>query len=178
MIQYLKSLTSRFCKEEKGAASVEFVLYFTVMFTIMAASVEIAYINLRHAMLERSVDLATRDIRLATGAVPDYATVKANVCEKATVLEDCEANLRLEMVQVDPRDLSTAPTDADCQNMEEEPSPVRSFTPGTDNDLMLLRACLKYKPLIPTSKFSSQLTFDTEGYAQMIVTSAFVQEPR
>lgn len=178
MISSLKRFAARFRRSEDGSASVEFVLYFTVFFMVLAAGVEIAYINLRHAMLERAVDLTTREIRLSTGELPTYETVRAQICTEATILDGCEANLRLEMVQVDPRDTAAIPYDADCQNASQEPRPVRNFVPGNDNDLMLIKACLKYKPMMPTSEFAQALNMDDQGYAQLVVTSAFVQEPR
>ncbi|MBO9467703.1 pilus assembly protein [Tropicibacter sp. R15_0] len=179
MMCSIKQFTRRFQKEEDGNATVEFAVYFTVFFLILAAAVEIAYINLRHAMLERGVDLATREIRLATGHIPDYSEVRTKICEEATVLDACESNLRLEMVQVDPRDFNaTAPNDTDCQNAAEDPRPVRNFVHGQDNQLMLIRACLKYKPMMPTTAIGKELNLDDYGYAQLIVTSAFVQEPR
>ena len=178
MMTRLQSFATRFRKDEDGNSTVEFAVYFTAIFLLLAASVEIAYINLRHAMLERGVDLATRDIRLSTGDIPTYETTRAMICSKAAILDDCEANLRLEMVQVSPRDLSGAPTDADCQNGEDDPRPVRNYTPGQDNDLMLMRACLMYKPMLPTTSLGKQLNKDEHGYAQLIVTAAFVQEPR
>ncbi|WP_425099738.1 TadE/TadG family type IV pilus assembly protein [Tropicibacter sp. S64] len=174
----IHSFARRFRRDEDGNATVEFAVYFTVFFLLLAAGVEIAYMNLRHAMLERGLDLATREIRLSTGDIPTYADVRAMICEKATILDECESNLRLEMVQVSPRDFSAAPVNADCQNAEQEPHPVRNFVPGQDNDLMLIRACLKYKPMLPTTSLGKQLNKDEEGYAQLVVTSAFVQEPR
>jgi len=169
----------RFSKEEDGSGTVvEFVLYFTVFMMVLAAGVEIAYLNLRHAMLERGVDLAAREIRLNTGTVPSYEQVRARICEEATILDECGGNLRLEMVQVDPRSFTGMPTDVDCSNASAEPRPVRNFTPGQDNDLMLIRACLKYKPMMPTTSFGMQLGVDDDGYSQLVVTAAFVQEPR
>lgn len=178
MMKQLKRFAARFRRSEDGSASVEFVLYFTVFFMVLSAGVEIAYINLRHAMLERAVDLTTRDIRLATGDLPTYEDVRAKICDEAAILDGCESNLRLEMVQVDPRDTAAIPYDADCQNAAEEPRPVRNFIPGNDNDLMLIKACLKYKPMMPTSEFAQALNIDDQGYAQLVVTAAFVQEPR
>ncbi|MFW2543304.1 TadE/TadG family type IV pilus assembly protein [Primorskyibacter sp. 2E107] len=178
MIACITKHLARFRRDEDGNSTVEFALYFTVFFLILAAGVEIAYINLRHAMLERGVDLATREIRLSTGHVPSYTDVRGMICSKAAVLDDCESNLRLEMVQVAPRDLSGAPNDADCQNAAQDPRPVRNFVAGQDNDLMLIRACLKYKPMLPTTSIGKELNKDAEGYAQIVVTSAFVQEPR
>jgi hypothetical protein len=169
---------ARFLRREDGTATMEFVIYFSVFFLVLAAGVEIAYLNLRHAMLERGLDLATRDIRLSTGDIPSYEDVRTRVCEEAAILDSCSENLRLEMVQVHPRDLSGMPIEADCRNAEEDPRPVRNFQHGQDNDLMLIRACLKFKPMLPTTGLGKELNTDAEGYAHLIVTSAFVQEPR
>ncbi|MDA7426089.1 TadE/TadG family type IV pilus assembly protein [Thalassococcus lentus] len=168
----------RFRAEETGSASVEFVLYFTVMFFVIAAAVEMSYMNLRHAMLERSVDYAVRDIRLATGDIPSYADVKSKICTEAAIIDECESNLQLEMIQVDPRAFSGLNAFADCQNAAEDPRPVRNFEHGQDNQLMLLRACMKFRPMFPTTGLGQELNKDADGYAQLIVTSAFVQEPR
>lgn len=179
MMFQITQFARRFQKEEDGNATVEFSVYFTIFFFILAAAVEIAYINMRHAMLERGLDLATRDIRISTGQIPSYEDVRTKICTKAAILDDCENNLRLEMVQVDPRAFSsTAPYDTDCQNAAEEVRPVRNFVHGQDNQMMLIRACLKYKPMMPTTAIGKELNLDEYGYAQLIVTSAFVQEPR
>jgi hypothetical protein len=178
MMSRFTRIASRFRKSDDGNATVEFVVFFTVFFIILATGVEIAYMNMRHTMLERGVDLVTRDIRLATGHIPGYAEVRTKICDAAAVVDDCEDNLRLEMVQVDPMNFVAPPTSADCQNAVEDPRPVRSFVHGQANQLMLIRACLKFKPMMPTTALGKELLKDEEGYAQLIVTSAFVQEPR
>lgn len=171
-------LLKRFRNEEEGSATIEFSIYFTIFFFILAAAVEIGYMNLRHSLLERGGDIATREIRLNTGAVPTYEKVRQTICDEAVIVEGCADNLRLEMIEVDPRSFTAIPPSADCLNAEEEPRPVRNFINGRDNQLMLIRACLKYKPAMPTTSFGLALKKDAQGYAQMVVTSAFVQEPR
>lgn len=168
----------RFVKDESGNATIEFCILFTSYFLMLFAGVEIAYINTRHALLERSLDIAVRDIRLATGHIPTYAEVRSQLCTETGIIDDCDGNLRLEMVQVDPRNFWTIEPNPDCINAEEAPRPVRSFEHGQDNELMLIRACVKYKPMIPTTGWFNDHLLDTQGYAQMIATSAFVQEPR
>jgi Flp pilus assembly pilin Flp len=178
MIKIMKSKLRAFRKDEEGTATVEFVLYFTLIFFVPAAGVEIAYMNLRHAMLERSVDQVVRDIRLSTGNIPSYDEVRENICEKASIIEECEDNLRLEMVQVDPRAFSGMPANADCVNAAQDPHPLRNFEHGQDNQLMLMRACMKFKPVFPSTGIAQELNMDSDGYANLIVTAAFVQEPR
>lgn len=178
MTHRLTQLFTRFRQDEEGSTTVEFSVYFTIFFFILAAAVEMGYMNLRHALLERGVDLATREIRLNTGDVPTYEEVRAIICEEAVIVSGCTDNLRLEMIQVDPRNFTAIPPSADCINAEEEPRPVRNFQSGLDNQMMLMRACLKYKPAMPTTSFGLALQKDAQGYAQMVVTSSFVQEPR
>lgn len=178
MIRVMRSYFVRYAREEKGAAAIEFVLYFSLLFVVLAASVEMGHINLRHAMLERSVNKVVRDIRLNTGEVPTYESLRSSICAQSHIVDECESNLVLELREVDPREFQGLPAGADCMNAAEEPRPVRQFEPGTDNALMLMRACVTYRPIFPTSQFSSLLQLDSDGYSRLVVRSAFVQEPR
>lgn len=174
----LAKTLSRFRRDEQGSATIEFVLYFSVLFVILAAAIELANINLRHAMLERAVEVAVRDIRLSTGEVPTFQEVRTKICEEAQVLDECESNLMLEMKQVTPTNFASLPEAPDCINSQQDPRPVRQFEPGQDNELMLIRACLKYNPVLPTAPLAAAIDTDDDGYAKLIVRSAFVQEPR
>jgi hypothetical protein len=169
---------SRFRRSQDGNATVEFAIWFSVVIALLGTGVEIAYMNLRHAMLERAVDLAVRDIRLGTGAVPSYEEVRAKICEKARVIDDCTGNVTLEMVEVDPRNFGGFAESADCRNVMQEPRPVRNFVAGRENGLMLLRACLAFKPMMPTTGLGGTFATDADGYAWLVVNAAFVQEPR
>ncbi|MEQ5871105.1 pilus assembly protein [Sagittula sp. NFXS13] len=179
MMSRIQGFATRFCNDEEGAsASIEFIFYFLAFFVILMTAFEISAINIRHAMLERAVDMSVRDIRLSTGDVPSYSDLRRQICEDAGVIESCSDNLRLEMVQVDPRDFWTISDIPDCKNAEQPPRPLRNFVEGQDNALMLVRACLKYKPIFPTTAVGAGLDQDAQGYAKLIVNSAFVQEPR
>ena len=139
MKRRINTFLTRFRRDESGSATIEFVFYFSVLFMILAAAVELATINLRHAMLERAVEVSVRDIRLNTGDIPSYQEVHSRICEEAAVLVDCSLNLKLEMKQVDPQNFASLPEAPDCVNAVEEPRPVRQFEPGQDNDLMLMQ---------------------------------------
>lgn len=173
----LLRLLRRVRRDEDGSVTIEFAIWFSVVFALLATGVEIAYMNLRHAMLERAVDMAVRDIRLGTGAPPSYDEVLRGICDGARVIDDCEGNVTLEMIRVDPRAFATLPDTPDCRNVIEEPRPVRQFAEGEDNEVMLLRACLAFKPMIPTTGLGANLATDSEGFAWLVVKSAFVQEP-
>ncbi len=173
-----RRLISRFVRREDGNATVEFAIWFSLVFALLATGVEIAYMNLRHAMLERAVDIAVRDIRLGTGAVPSYADVRTTICNTASIIDDCEGNVTLEMIEVNPRSFSSFAESADCRNASEEIRPIRNFVSGQENGLMLLRACLAFQPMMPTTGLGGALETDGDGYTWLVVHSAFVQEPR
>ena len=136
MTHLLARQTRRFRRDEEGGMTIEFLFFFTMFVFLLVTGIEIAYLNLRHAMLERGVDVVTREIRLSTGGIPSYEEVRDRICEEATIIGNCGGNIRLEMVQVDPRNFNTIPPDADCKNEKQPPRPVRNFVAGQDNELM------------------------------------------
>ncbi|WP_417523747.1 TadE/TadG family type IV pilus assembly protein [Marinovum sp.] len=179
MNSILKRATARFCKDESGAAStIEFAIILPVFALFLGASVELGYLNLRHAMLERGLDTTVREIRLSTGFVPSYDAIRDKICDTAAIIPDCASTLRLEMKVVEPRAFVGIPATAECQNSAEDARPLRNFESGEDNEMMLLRACFKFKPIFPTSGLGNLLVKDADGYTAMVATSAFVQEPR
>ena len=171
------SMLRRFLRDEDGNATIDFAFWFSLLFVILVAGVEMAHLNMRHAMLERAVDLSVRDLRLGTGEPPDYDTLRTLICARAAVAATCDENLRLELRVTEARAFAPLEDVAECRNAEEEPHPVRAFEHGRQNELMLLRACLKFRPVLPTTSLGAALDKDLQGYGQVIVTSAFVQEP-
>ncbi|MBY6006553.1 pilus assembly protein [Salipiger bermudensis] len=178
MIARFKKSCRRFCADQDGSGPVEVVLYTTALLVLLGTSVELGIINLKQALLERALAVSVRDVRLNTGASPDYAAIKHRICEEMTASNTCEANMMLEMKVAEPTNFVGLPDIIDCINAEEEPRPSRQFEPGLDNDLMLMRACFKYKPIFPTSRLSASVSMDQNGYAQLVARAMFVQEPR
>lgn len=168
----------RFLRDEDGTATVEFAITFPAMLFFMLSGIELGFVTLHHASLERAVDITVRDIRLDTGAAPQHDEIKDLICARAGFIENCQSNLRLEMVQVDPFNWSSIAADADCTDRSEEVAPVRNFVNGQSNELMVLRACAKIDPIFPTTGLGQNMVKDAAGQYALISTSAFVQEPR
>lgn len=168
----------RFGRRDEGSVTVEFAILFPAFIMILLSGVEQGMITLQHAMLERGLDLAVRDIRLGTGTAPQHDEIKHEICQYAGVLRNCETTLRLEMVQVDLRNGAISLDDtADCVDTSEDVQPVRNFVNGQENELMILRACVKIDPIFPTTGLGKQLVKDGAGQTALLATSAFVQEP-
>ena len=177
MTHALMQKLRRFQWDEAGTASLEFVLVFPVFLALMMISIELGFVTMRQTMLERGLDIAAREIRLGTGTAPQHDAIKSIVCENSFVLNDCMNKLRLEMKSADIRAFNSLDTTPDCTDAALPTKPLRSFTPGAQNQLMVLRACLKYNPIFPSQFLGTALQKDANGQASLISTTAFVQEP-
>ncbi|MDZ7709341.1 MAG: TadE/TadG family type IV pilus assembly protein [Roseovarius sp.] len=170
-------LASRLRRDERGSATVEFVILAPFFIMFIAFAIELGMLSLRAAMLERGLDIAVREVRLGTGTAPDHDEIKQIICDNTAVIADCNASLRLEMVPTDLRNFATLDTTPDCTDASEPSKPVRNFIAGGQNQLMLLRACLKYSPMFPDQMLGDALTKDSSGDVALTTVSAFVQEP-
>lgn len=178
MTRRVPKMLNRFRKSEDGHATIEFAITFPAMLFLLLSGVELGMVTLQHSMLERAMDMTVRDIRLGTGTAPQHDEIKDLICERAGFIDDCNANMRLEMIQVDPRNWTTVPADADCIDNSEPVAPVRSFVNGRDNELMILRACAKIDPVFPTTGLGANFQKDGAGQFSLVSLSAFVQEPK
>lgn len=167
----------RFWRDDGGNSTIEFVLTFPAVMALMLAGVELGILALHHSALERAVDLTVRDIRLGTGSAPQHDELKSLICQRAGFIDNCGANLRLEMVRADPRNWTGIDPTPDCTDQSEEVAPVRSFVNGRENELMILRACAKVEPLFPTAGLARYMALDGAGQYALMSTTAFVQEP-
>ena len=177
MLDMFTTRIKRLWRDDEGTATVEFAIVFPFFISLFLSSVELGMITLRHTMLERGLDLVVRDIRLGTGTAPQHDDIKDEICNYAGLIPNCASTLRLEMVQVDLRNAVALNSEVDCIDSSKEVEPVRSFVNGAENDMMILRACVKYDPIFPTSGLGKQLQTDGAGQAALVAMAAFVQEP-
>ena len=181
MIKLLNTIR-RFRRAERGNVTVEFALVFPVFIMILTSSIEIGVITIRQTLLERGLDIAMREVRVGTGANYTHDQVRAMICDGAAIFEDCEQNLRLEMVPNDPRNYTRLPNTVDCAQHStggnEVLNPVRNFAAGQSNELVIVRACMLYDPIFPTSQLALERTTDQNGKSALVAVSAFTQEPR
>jgi hypothetical protein len=173
----IKSIVSNWRRSEDGHAVIEFAITLPAILFVFMSGIELAFVSLQHSMLERAVDITGREIRLGTGTAPQHNEIKDLICERAGFIDDCRNNLRLEMIQVDPRNWLAIAEDADCTDTSQDVKPVRSFKNGLENELMVLRACAKMDPVFPTTGLGKSLEKDGSGKFSLVAATAFVQEP-
>lgn len=178
MMRFLTKPFRKFFRNEDGNATLEFSILFVPMFSTLMWSAEIGMIHLNHSMLERALDMTVRELRLGTGTAPQHDQIRDMICDRAMFIEDCDTNVRLEMVRIDPYNWTNPPTNADCIDATQTIEPVRSFVAGASNELMFLRVCAKFDPILPHIGLSRGLDLDGGDQFPLIATAAFVQEPR
>ena len=178
MIQRSIKAWRRFRGDEDGSAMlIEFAILSPLLFGCLLMSVEMSFYAIRHMLLDRGLDMTVRYVRLNTNTPMTHQTIKDKICESAIYLEDCSDTLRLEMIQVDPRNFASFDQSPDCVDTSEDPKPVRGWTLGVEHQLMLLRACARFKPFFPTTGLGYALQKDGAGRVTMVSSAAFVQEP-
>lgn len=178
----------RFAQDERGFASIEFVLLTPLALAIALSSIELGVLMLRQMMLDYAVDSVVRGVRLGAYAnvIDDASTTDRNelhdrlvedICARS-IIPSCQANLRLEMNSTALRAWTGIPPNANCVDRTETGTPVLNVRQGGENELVILRACALYDPLFPTNVLSRAVVVDSRTYYALISTNAFVIEPR
>ncbi|MGV6847699.1 MAG: TadE/TadG family type IV pilus assembly protein [Marinibacterium sp.] len=178
MTYRIKNLLGAFRRSECGSATIEFAITVPAMLLMLASSVDLGFVSLRHGMLERAMDQVVRDIRLGTGSAPQHDEIKTQICNRVGFISDCDNSIRLEMIQIDPNNWVAPPTDTDCVDKSEAVSPVRNFVNGASNQLMLLRVCAKVEPIFGNWGLGKDMVKDGAGEYALVSSTAFVQEPQ
>ncbi|KPD12718.1 TadE/TadG family type IV pilus assembly protein [Phaeobacter sp. 11ANDIMAR09] len=176
------ALLRRFRRENDAVVTVEFALLMPLYLLLLISTVELGLVNLRHSQLERALDIAVREVRLNTGAVKDHDTMRDTICDLSGLIDNCESSLRLEMIQLDPFAWAAPDPEPDCISDPEVINSPREFNrSGNSNDLMLIRACMRFKPIFSSWGLGEDLANADGaglGLVSLVATSAFVQEPQ
>lgn len=177
-IPFPRTILRRFKRSEDGSALViEFCIFVPLLFGALLMATEMGVYSMRQMYLDRGLDMAVRFVRLNTQSGFTHDDIKDMVCDNAGWLENCDTSLRLEMTPVDPRNFAQFNEVAECIDTAEPVTPVTGFDPGQQNQLMMLRACVRFDPLYPTSGLGAAFQKDGAGRARMIASATFVQEP-
>lgn len=173
----LNRLRNGFRKED-GSSTVEFVMIFPTIFLLFLSSFELSVYLTRLVMLERSLDLNVRLLRLGKFQPATHDELKRRVCEGAIILKDCPGSISIELTPI-----STASWDLPSDGImcvDRAPNSVQpavDFNPGGVNDLMLIRACATLDPFFAPTHWVLELPMDSSGYVQLMAASTFVNEP-
>ncbi len=178
MIQPVHKFLRRFRRDEDGAALlIEFAIFVPLLFSVFLMAIEMGIYSMRQMYLDCGLDIAVRYVRLNTNRTFTHNEIKQLICDNSGWLENCDETLRLEMTTVDPRAFTRFDPEVDCVDTSQPAKPVRGFTLGEANQMMMLRACVRFNPVYPTTGLGREFEKDGTGRAKMVSIAAFVQEP-
>lgn len=176
-MNFLNNLRQAFQKED-GTSTIEFVIVVPTFILIFVSMFELGISMTRLTMLEHSLDVTMRDIRIGTGQAISHDQIRDQICETAGFLRDCEKSLQVEMVRIDRNDWIMPSRDATCIDQSPDAAlPVTAFENGAPSDVMFIRACFVVEPLFPTLGLGAMLETDAAGNMHLVASSAFAQEP-
>lgn len=173
-----------FLKDDSGEATIEFLFVFPILFLVFTASFESSMFMARYVMFERAVDLTVRQLRLGTLLDPSHQVLKETICRSGMMVEsisDCINSMKIWMQPIDTGTFAMTAPPRSCvdkaQPINTDDPPTNEFAYGTENQIMLLRICMKADPMFPTTAVSVKMPVEPDGSYVMLVTSTFVNEP-
>lgn len=170
-------LARRFRRREEGQSTVEFALAVPLLFAVFMASFESGMLMIRSIMLEQSVDMAMRELRLGHFPLPTSALLKEEICKRSVILVDCEQNIMIEMTRISTSTWAMPTTAITCVDREEDIQPVVQLQIGQQNDVMLVRVCVVQETMFPMTGVGLGLPKDSQGGYGLVAVTAFVTEP-
>jgi Flp pilus assembly protein TadG len=177
LLARFKTHIFRVLKREEGTAAIEFVICIPVIMTIFIASIESGVLMTRYIMLERSVDMVMRNLRLGEYPNPTSEFLKARICERAVVLQNCEDNITIALEPISTTSWAFPARNAGCVDRANNISPSVTYNPGSAHEIMMVRVCVTQDAMFPTTGIGLNLPKDPSGGYGLIATSAFVNEP-
>ncbi|SIS72989.1 TadE/TadG family type IV pilus assembly protein [Phaeovulum vinaykumarii] len=169
----------RFLRREDGAVTIPAIIFIPFFLMIMFSSIELSFLSIRHMLLERAVDDVARVLRLGIAPLPPLQDLKRTLCGRVALVPNCMKDLAVEVVEIDKTTWSstTAGQRVPCVDRSLVTQPDTEVERGAANQLMLMRACLKVHPIMPTFGIGPLLPLDSEGTLALVSMTAFVNEP-
>ena len=97
----LRHAVKRYIRDESATATMELVIMFPLMMIVFIAAFESAMILTRQIILERTLDMSVRVLRLAQGVITDAVEVRNSMCSNTILLPNCEELLTIDLQLVD-----------------------------------------------------------------------------
>lgn len=175
---------THFLKDEGGSAIIEYLLVFPMVFTLFTASIESSVYMIKYVMFERSVDITVRGLRLGKYGEITHQNLKKEICANGVLGRDptkCMQVMRIWMQPINTGNFQMGSTTAPCVDKASDVNtgapPANEYTLGVDNQIMLVRICMKEWPMFPTTGISVKMPVQPDGSVVMIASTTFVNEP-
>jgi len=118
------SLMRRFWRQDDGTSTVEFVIAVPLVLTLLFSAVDFGAVMLRQVFLDRSVDIAVRQVRLGSVGPHAHAQFRQMICDGTILISDCTNRIAVEMRPIDTTTWAGLDAPAQCVNRAEDIEPV------------------------------------------------------
>ena len=173
----LSKVVRRWLRREDGTATMEFVLVLPVIMMIFMASFESGLLMTRSIMLEQSVDMTIRELRLGHYPVITNRVLKKEICARTIIFPDCTTNIKIQMVRVSTASWNVPKEPDRCINRRSPAEAVVDYGSMLDNDLMIMRVCVTLQAMFPSTGIALKLPLDNDGGYALVARTAFSIEP-
>lgn len=177
MMRFMRRLAKGFRRDETGTASVEFAMAVPVLIAVFMASFESGLFMTRSIMLEQSVDMTMRELRLGHYPIPTAALLKEEICGRTVIFAGCQDAITIEMTRISTTNWTMPSSAIACVDRDEDINPVTALQIGQQNDIMLVRICVVQDAIFPLTGIGLGLPKDGAGGYALYTTTAFVTEP-
>ncbi|WP_417588188.1 TadE/TadG family type IV pilus assembly protein [Pararhodobacter oceanensis] len=168
----------RFWRNDDGSATIEFVIAVPLVLTFLFSAVDFGAVMLRQVFLDRSVDIAVRQVRLGNVSVAGYEDFRQSICDGTLMIANCVNSITIEMRPIDTTTFAGLDSPAQCINRAEDIEPVLAFNPGSGGqELMLIRVCALADPFISLTGMVLGMSTDDSGAYHIVSHAAFANEP-
>lgn len=164
-------------RREDGTATMEFVLVLPVIMMVFMASFESGLLMTRSIMLEQSVDMTMRELRLGHFGQVTNSLLKKEICSRTIIFPDCRQNIKIQMDRVSTATWNIPVQPDHCINRRAVADPVVTYGAMLDNDLMVIRVCVTLQAMFPSTGIGLKLPLDRDGGYGLVARSAFSIEP-
>ncbi|PRY94715.1 TadE-like protein [Hasllibacter halocynthiae] len=179
MIRVIRRL-ARAARREDGFMAMEFAILMPAMLLFLCFGIEVGTLMARSAMLDRAVDIASRDLRLGTVSPLSYDEFRESICDKVAIIGDCQSSLIVEVVDFRDVDAGTWRSTSVCAargGADLVPADSVTYAPGFQNTIKLVRACMPIDSFFPGAGPLALLPRDANGDFRIVSINAFVHEP-
>ena len=168
----------RFWRRQDGAATVQFVVLVPALMSVLANSIEGCIVLTRSALLDRTLEMSMRDLRLGSSGTLTFDEFRGLVCGNAIGVPDCDNAVRVELRPMTAANIAQMESATECRDRSEPVAPRTEIAEaGSTNDIMLVRLCASYTPSFPGLGIGAVLPKDGNGDYRITALSAYVREP-
>lgn len=165
-----------------AAVTVQFVVALPLVIYTFTLATDFGMAMTRSAMLERALDVESRAVRVGLRAPDDYDGIRRAICTHARLIPNCLSRVKLEVRAMSLSNWEPLGAAPDCESLSEVTVTAPSnFDTASNNQLVLVRACVVFEAITPGGGFAQAVMSDGKGgfnrFYQLTATNSYVMEP-